>query len=276
MRTDELSRTVYRNANAATDTGTRTPPRAPVRAMQVLEALANSPMSLGALSVELGMPKTSAMHMLRALEAAAYVRRTAAGFELGMASHRLAARIGSASDFESTARQVLQEVAELTGETALIGTFSQDRNAAVYKLRVVSPHPVRFAPEVGDTRPLYASALGKLLLAYAPGAFVDDYLKRVRMDPITSRTVTSRKQLLQRLKQVRAEGVCVSIDEMAEGGSGLVAPIFDGQGSVELALVLAAPTSRAVAGLERLREVVQHAAERLSALQGFVTDTEHR
>ena len=269
MRTDQLSRTVYRNANAAADTGTRTPPRAPVRAMQVLEALADGPMSLGALSVALGMPKTSAMHMLRALEASAYVRRVAVGFELGMASHRLAARIGAATDFESTARQVLEEVAELTGETALIGAFSQDRNAAIYKLRVVSPHPVRFAPEVGDTRPLYASALGKLLLAYSPKTFVDEYLKRAKMDPITSRTVTSRKELLLRLNQVRAEGVCVSIDEMAEGGTGLVAPIFDGQGSVELALVLAAPTSRAIGSLDRLREVVQHAAERLSALQGF-------
>jgi DNA-binding IclR family transcriptional regulator len=248
----------------------RTPPRAPVRAMQVLESLAQArgPLSLATLSATLEVPKTSAMHLLRSLEQAGYVTRTQGGFELGGGSYRLAARIGTADDFEQATRDVLRGLLEQTQETVLLGTFSEDGNSAVYAMRMPSPQAVRFAPEVGEQRPLYASGVGKVLLAFAPDAFLQEYLRRTKLRPITAKTVTNRTALQNQLAQVRAEGMAVSIDEMAEGGSALAAPIYDAQERVRFALLLAAPTSRLLARQSQLASLLQDAAARLSATRG--------
>ncbi|MGT2434032.1 helix-turn-helix domain-containing protein (plasmid) [Cupriavidus basilensis] len=85
MRTTKQDGVLTHRMESAPQPTKRTPPRAPVRAMRVLEALSHEKdgMSLAAISVELEVPKTSALHLLRALEVAGYVRRTPAGFVLG-------------------------------------------------------------------------------------------------------------------------------------------------------------------------------------------------
>ncbi|WP_244789247.1 IclR family transcriptional regulator [Cupriavidus pauculus] len=244
---------------------------APVRVMRVLEALsiAKDGMSLAGLSSELAVPKTSALQLLRALEIAGYVRRTPAGFVLGAASYGLAARIGGADDVERAIFAVMQEVVDSTQETILIGTFTDGAKEAIYTKRIPSPLPVRFAPEIGDPRPLYASGIGKLLLAYAPADFLEAYLSSTKLEPVTAKTVTTKKLLKERLTAVRAAGFAVSIDELAEGGSAVVAPIFDATGRVEKALVLAAPTARFLVNQSRYVSAVCAGAERIAVLNGY-------
>lgn len=260
---------VHRADGRATS-AVRTPPRAPVRAMQVLEALAvaRGPLSLAALSVSLELPKTSAMHLLRALEAAGYIRRTAAGFEIGPASVRLAAKIGPGKDLDGSVREVLQDLLEATQETILLGTFTDDRRCAVYTQRLASPLPVRFTPEVGGQRPLYASGIGKLLLAFSPPTFVDEYLARTKLERVTPKTVSTRAALHRQLQHVRRVGLALSVDEMADGGSALAAPVFDRQGDVVFAVVIAAPTGRMLERRTTFEVVLRQAADRLSGLHG--------
>ena len=236
----------------------------------MLEKLADAraAMSLASLSAMLELPKTSAMHLLRALEAGGYIRRTPMGFELGPASFRLATKIGPVDDFEMATREVLQHMLEATQETVLLGTFAEDRRSAIYTMRMASPLPVRFAPEVGGQRPLYSSGLGKLLLAYASESFIEDYLRNTKLERITPKTVSSRAVLRLQLQQVRRAGIAVSIDEMAEGGSALAAPVFDRQDKVQMALVIAAPTSRLLARQALLESILRQGTARLSALRG--------
>lgn len=248
----------------------RTPPRAPVRAMQVLEVLADAPgpLSLAALSTMLELPKTSAMHLLRALEAAGYIRRSAAGFEVGPASVRLAAKIGPGKDLDGSIREVLQDLQRATQETILLGTFTDDRRSAIYTQRLASDLPVRFTPEVGGQRPLYSSGIGKLLLAFSPPAFIDHYLARTALERVTPKTVSSRAALRRQLQQVRRSGLALSVDEMAEGGSALAAPIFDRQDNVIFTLIIAAPTGRMLERRTTFEAMLRRAAERLSQLHG--------
>lgn len=243
--------------------------------MQVLEVLADARVatSLASLSAILELPKTSAMHLLRALEAGRYIRRTPLGFELGSASFRLATKIGPADDFDTTAREVLQDLLDATQETVLLGTFTQDRRSAIYTMRMPSPLPVRFAPEVGGQRPLYSSGIGKVLLAYAAESFVEDYLRNTKLERITAKTVSTRAALRAQLQQVRRAGIAVSIDEMAEGGSALAAPVFDQQKKVHLALIIAAPTSRLLARQAELESILLQATARLSGLRGYTSAT---
>jgi DNA-binding IclR family transcriptional regulator len=251
-----------------TDTTSREPPRAPARAMQAIEALAQAraPVSLAALSTQLELPKTSLMHLLRALEAAGYVRRVGQGYKLGAGSIRLAAAIGSGHSFEDAAADVLQALRDSTQETALLGTFTEDRQSALYTDRRASPQAVRFAPEVGEQRPLYATGVGKLLLAYAEPAFLEQYLRGVKLLPHATRTLRTKTALRENLERIRAEGVSVSIDEMADGGSALAAPVFGADGKVRAALVLAVPTARFLVNRARLEARLRAGARDLSGM----------
>lgn len=239
----------------------------------VIEALAKvrSPISLSELSALLELPKTSLMHLLRSLEGAHYVQRTQAGYQLGASSYRLAMKVGTTSSFDEAARPVLQSMMEATAETVLLGAFSEARNTAVYTTRCPSPQAVRFSPEVGEHRPLYATGVGKVLLAFAPPEFVRAYLERTRLEPYTSKTVTSRKALVEQLARIRESGMAVSVDEMAAGGSALAAPVFDRGGSVSTALVIAVPTFRMAAHRKRLQDALLDGARKLSELKGLGT-----
>jgi DNA-binding IclR family transcriptional regulator len=250
------------------ETDPRSPPRAPARALLVLDLLARerAALSLSALSTRLGIPKTSAMHLLRALGDAAYVQRTSAGFELGTASYRLAKNIGTAGSFDEIAHPVLQAMLERTGETVLLGVIAEDQVSAVYTVRYPSTKAVRFAPETGERRPLYATGIGKLLLAHAPSGFLERYLRRVKLEPMTRKTVRTKEQLREQLARTREAGLAISIDEMAEGGSALAAPVFDRTGKVMAALVIAVPTSRMAAHRALLTATLKDGAKKLSAL----------
>jgi DNA-binding IclR family transcriptional regulator len=236
--------------------------------MQAIEALAQAraPVSLAVLSTQLELPKTSLMHLLRALEAAGYVRRFGSGYKLGTASFRLAAAIGSANSFEDVAADVLQALRDSTQETALLGTFTADRQFALYTDRRPSPQAVRFAPEVGDQRPLYATGIGKLLLAYSEPQFLNQYIRGVKLQPHALRTVRTKTALRENLERIRKEGISASIDEMADGGSALAAPIFAPGGAVRAALVLAVPTARFLVNRENLERKLREAARELSVL----------
>lgn len=236
--------------------------------MQVLETLAQArgPVTLAALSQALELPKTSLMHLLRALEAAGYVRRIEGGYKLGSGSFRLAAGIERTNSFEEVVGDVLQALRDDTGETALLGAVASDGRSAVYTDRRASAQPVRFAPEVGQHRPLYATGVGKLLLAYSDPGFMRGYLAATKLVPQASRTVKTRAALQQQLAQIRAEGLAVSVDEMADGGSSMAAPVFRADGGLRAALVLAVPTARFLVNKARLEKCIRAAAKELSGI----------
>lgn len=244
--------------------------RAPARALQVVELLADArtAVSLSTLSTRLGMPKTSAMHLLRALAGGAYVQRTQAGYELGVASYRLATRLGATNYFEQAMRPVLQAMFEATGESIVLGVVSDDRRSAVYTTSLPSRQAFRFAPQVGEHRPLYATGVGKLLLAFAPAAFLDEYLRHIRIERFTPKTVATKTALREQLKRIRDTGMAVSVDEMVLGGSSLAAPVFEADGSASTALLIAMPTVRFGANRRRFEAVLMDGAAKLSQLKG--------
>jgi DNA-binding IclR family transcriptional regulator len=260
--------TVHRIGRGTAANEVRTPPRAPVRAMQVVEALAQAKgdLSLAALSTALALPKTSLLHLMRALEAARYVRRVPAGFQLGVASYRLAAMIDASDGFANSTQQVLQELLLHTRETVLLGQFASDRLSGIYIERLPSPQPVRFTPDLNIGRPLYCTALGKTLLAFGGQETLETYLRSVKLTRFTTRTLTSRRALRAELAEVRAKGIARSADEMLEGGGALAAPVFDDEGEIRMVLVIAAPTARLLTHGHKWSTLLKDAAARLSGM----------
>jgi IclR family acetate operon transcriptional repressor len=155
-----------------------------------------------------------------------------------------------------------------TGETVFLGTLSSDHASIVYVDKVESDHIIQYAGGVGDRRPLHATSIGKAILAFMPAGERDAILKALSLSRHTERTVTSLPALRASLEEVRKTGVCVTIDELVPGASGIAAPVFDRHGRVAGACAVGGPTDRVRPRLRALATDVKATARALSARLG--------
>src|ERR1700730_11660168 len=230
-------------------------PRALGRALEVLEALARrrDGATLSALSQRLGSPKSSLLYLLRPMTRLGYLVRSPDGrYRLAPAAFTLAMAALSNRELPELARPFLEDLAARSGETALLATMAGDAPAAVYIDKVESQNPIRYGARIGERRPLYCSAIGKLLLAYLEPARRQEYLRTTRLKAFTPQTPVPRGALRGVRDEIRSPGLSVSVDEIAEGAAGIAAPIFDRHGVVMAGLVLRAPSQRVLGDGPRL------------------------
>ena len=247
-------------------------PRALGRALEVLEALARrrDGATLSALSRRLGSPKSSLLYLLRPMTRLGYLVRSPDGhYRLGPAAFTLAMAALSNRELPEMARPFLEDLAGTSGETALLATMAGDAPAAVYIDKVESQNTVRYMARIGERRPLYCSAIGKLLLAYLPPVKRQEYLKTTRLKALTPKTPVTRAALRRELDEIRSTGLSVSVDEITLGAAGVAAPVFDRSGEVVAGLVLGAPSQRVLAEQPRLAALVIESARELSRVMGY-------
>jgi DNA-binding IclR family transcriptional regulator len=134
--------------------------------------------------------------------------------------------------------------------------------------KVESDHIIRYAGGVGDRRPLHATSSGKAILAFLSADEREDVLRSLSLSRHTERTVTSLSALRGSLDEIRRAGVCVTVDELVAGASGIAAPVFDRYGRVAGACAIGGPTDRVRPRLKMLAGEVKATARALSASLG--------
>jgi DNA-binding IclR family transcriptional regulator len=245
--------------------------RAANRVVDILELLAARPdgLQLHGVSAELEAPKSSLLPLLRALAARGYLEQGRAGeYRLGAKAAALGAGGGPRRELHEIARAALVELNRRTGETVFLGTLATDRTSVVYVDKVESEHIIRYSAGVGDRRPLHATSTGKAILAFLPADEREQILRSLALPRHTERTVTSVATLRAMLEDIRRAGVCVSVDEIVRGASGVAAPIFDRHGRVIAACAVGGPTDRMRPQLRSLAAEVKATARAISALGG--------
>jgi IclR family acetate operon transcriptional repressor len=245
--------------------------RAANRVVDILELLAASPdgLVLRDVTAQLEAPKSSLLPLLRALTARGYLAQGRAGeYRLGPGATDLGAAVPGPTALIDAARPAVVELMRRTGESVFLGTLSSDHASIVYVDKVESDHIIQYAGGVGDRRPLHATAIGKAILAFLPVGERDDILKSLSLSRHTERTVTSLTALRASLEEVRKTGVCVTIEELVPGASGIAAPVFDRHGRVVGACAIGGPTERVRPRLRALATDVKATARALSARLG--------
>ncbi len=182
-------------------------PRALGRALEVLESLARrrDGATLSGLSQRLGSPKSSLLYLLRPMARLGYLVRSADGrYQLGPAAFTLAMAALSNRELPQLARPFLEDLAEKSGETALLATMASDEPVAVYIDKVDGRDPIRYTPPLGLRRPLYCSAIGKLLLAHLPPTRRQEYLRTTKLRAFTAQTPVTRSALRRAIEEIRA------------------------------------------------------------------------
>jgi DNA-binding IclR family transcriptional regulator len=127
----------------------------------------------------------------------------------------------------------------LTRQTVTLGVRSHHEMAAV---EVIDGRRLkRPGTATAGRSPLHCTAVGKVLLAFAPDA-VRREVFGVPFIAFTPATVTSVGALAAELDRVRGRGLAVADGEYRIGVRSVAAPIFDARGTVVAALGLAGPS----------------------------------
>jgi DNA-binding IclR family transcriptional regulator len=149
--------------------GPATSTRAVERALELLQrvALSSGGERLSDLARAAGVPTSTALRLLRTLEASRFVRRDDAGaYHAGSGLLALAAAVDELPLIQVAEPHLRALVAEV-GETANLGVLDEAGDA-LYVAQVQCPHAIRYASWRGRRVPGRASALGRALHGSAP------------------------------------------------------------------------------------------------------------
>ncbi|MFM7537436.1 MAG: IclR family transcriptional regulator [Acidimicrobiales bacterium] len=138
------------------------------KAVEVLHALADSPLSLGALCAATGLPRATAHRLAVALEVHGLVRRDAHGrFALGLGLVALGDAAAAGFPLREAAAPALRALRNETGESVQLYVVEGDRRRCVSSLQ--SPHGLRWIVAEGALLPLGVGSAGKVLAGTACG-----------------------------------------------------------------------------------------------------------
>jgi DNA-binding IclR family transcriptional regulator len=187
----------------------------------------------------LGMPKTSAHRLLRALCHRSLVEQDEFGrYQLGLGLVALGLGAARQEPLVRAARPVMRDVAARLGETLfLVGEQAGD---LVVLDKVEGNGFLRISPQVGARVPPHATAAGRLYLAFARDRV---HFNEAELAPFTKKTPSTPARLRRGIEAVRASGVATSNDDWIEGLSAIAAPVWL-SGRLFGAIVVACVTPR--------------------------------
>jgi len=227
------------------------------RALSILDVLrlSDGDLALGDVAARTGLPKSTTHRLLSTLERRGLVARDQLG-----GAYRLATKTFAPVGAGPGVRQVLEELASRSGETANLGALVGSE--VLYVDRADSPHALRWQLGVGNRVPTHCSALGKAILASLPPAEASARVPR-RLKGYTDATITDRGGLLAELALTRKRGYALDNEEFMDGVRCVAVPVGRGR-EVGHAISLAGPAFRLTVALaERLVGELQQAAERI-------------
>jgi DNA-binding IclR family transcriptional regulator len=228
----------------------------------VLEACAASrrPLTLVDLGERTGLPKTTLHRVCWKLVDLRVLEHTPDGFQMGARLYALGAMSPELRRLRAAAMPFLHALVSHSGWLANLGVLCDGRALVVDEVAGNVQLPPR-QRMVGARMPLYATALGKALLANGPATLRDELLEPPLLPPFTRHTIVRTSLLREHLAEVARRGYAISNEELRLGVSGVAAPVIVA-GELVAAVALVGPPD--AAALRRLAPRVSLVAERLS------------
>jgi IclR family acetate operon transcriptional repressor len=235
------------------------------RAIALLDAVAESAggARVNELARRIGVNPSTASRLLSTLEAGGLVERTPNGpYRLGLKLVALSDRVLGQLDVREQARPWLTWLVQETGETATLSV--PGGGEAITVDFVPSPSSVVSLARLGRPSVAHATAAGKVMLGFGPGAGGDSELTA-----FTDRTITDPGALAQELDRVRTDGVAEAVGEREPDLNALAAPVIGRGGELVAILGLQGPAARLPAATRRaLRDPLLRAAEEVGQALG--------
>lgn len=208
--------------------------------------------TVSALAQDLEVGRSRAHRILRTLEAEGYVitAEHGPGYVLGPRMLLLTVSAGLDLRYRFAHRDLLSAAVEASGESVHIGVLSGDQ------LLVTDGRQGSILPTIGlrtgMMMPAHAMAGGQLLLAQFDNAQLRA-LFPTRLLQVSENTLLTLEELTVRLKQVRALGHAITLQESERGVDSVAVLIPSRRRRDRRTLVLSAPAARG--GMKRMTQL---------------------
>ncbi|TGS71707.1 IclR family transcriptional regulator [Mesorhizobium sp. M3A.F.Ca.ET.201.01.1.1] len=227
-----------------------------VRVLEIFEFLAKlgRPATHGEIADALAIPKSSLTKLLKTLSGYGYLDMAQAqgGFRIGPRLTQLIETSEANFDIAEVGLPTLKKIAETLGESAALNQLHGE--VAEVVATASGQQRLSTTMRLGDVAPLYATSGGKVILAYMPDRWVEDYLGRVKFKQITANTISDPQVLRHQLEQIREIGFAYSYDEFTPGITGVAKAVLSASGTPLASLNVTIPSARFT---EALRETVE-------------------
>lgn len=232
-------------------------------------SLNEAQLSMTEISKRIGLTTSTTHRLLSSLEQNGLLSRAPDGRRFVLGYHFLywASIVKSSTSIQQQARPLLEQLAKITGETAVLTV--REGNWAIYLDRVDSTQPLRQTMPIGQRIPLHAGSSAKILLAYLERDEIEQIIGDMGLPYLLTNTITEAERLHQELAKIRRQGYATSFEERDLGTAGLTAPVFSNGAHIVAGIGIVGPIIRlSPAVIESYIDPVTAIAQRLSRLQG--------
>jgi len=214
------------------------------RLYSILRALNDHPdgLSLREISQYVKLPLSTVWRIVSSLEDQNMVitAPTTNAYRLGPTLALFAANIRP-FDIAKIARPMFMQLAGRTDESIHLCVVAH--GMAVVVDQIFGIHPARTVSTIGTSLPLYATAVGKALLAAMPEKQLEALRPHMPLVGFTENTITDWGKLVAEIEKIRETGVSVDHQEHQQGISGVAIPL-KGPGGEIGAIGIPLPTER--------------------------------
>lgn len=207
--------------------------------------------TLAEVAAATNLSRPAVRRILLTLQRLGYVRGSGGRWSLTPRVLSIGEHYSASHGIIEAAQPHLLDLAERTQESASLAAL--DGVEAVYIAHAPVRRIMTVNVAVGARVPAHATAMGRVLLAWAADTVVDSVVA-AGLRAYTTRTVTDETEFRRVLRQIRQDGWAVVAEELEDGLLSAAAPVRDRSGRVVAAL--ASSTSSGRADLDHLRGCV--------------------
>ena len=220
-------------------------------------------LTLSEVASAAGLSRAAARRFLHTLVRLGYMRCHDGRFSLRPRILELGYAYLSSLTLPEVAMPHLEELVAQVRESSSVCEL--DGEDVVYIARVATKRIMTVSISVGTRFPAYATSMGRVLLAYADDAWLEEYLATATFSHLTGHTITDSGSLRAELTRIRARGWALVDQELEEGLRSVAAPVRDSAGTV-----IAAVNVSTHAGRRSLEDIITELLPPLLATTGRI------
>jgi len=217
-----------------------------LKALMILEVLARSGGYTGINEIceATGMSQSSVHRILSEMTQAGYAERNERyrKYRIGIRATVMASHFMHSSSLVSYAREEMQRLNQLTGETIHLMTISG--GSVIYLNKINTIHTIGLMSFIGKTNPIHCTSGGKCMMAFMDEAAIEEYLSGSERERFTPTTLVTREELLNEFALIRSRGYAVDHNEHHANVTCIAGPVFDRSHKPVASISVAAPLYR--------------------------------
>jgi IclR family pca regulon transcriptional regulator len=214
------------------------------RGLRVIESFERHTegLSISDVARAAGFSRSAVRRLLITLELLGYAETNGRIYKLKTPILKLGLSYLSSASLPSIAQPILERMTEAVHESSSVSVLEGDQ--IVYVARAAAKRVMSVGLSVGSRLPAYCTSMGRVLLAGLPESELAIYLRRLKLEPLTPKTVTDKMKLSQILSDVKSTGFSVTDEELELGLRSIAVPIRSRQNRVVAAMNIGVHAAR--------------------------------